>query len=57
MLRMTPKIVLPDGDPHMAAVLARPEFAARLDRLGGAAVYSDVPAGDGAGHEATETVG
>ena len=44
--RMAPKIVLPDGDPHMAAVLARPEFAARLGRLGGAAVYADVPAGD-----------
>ena len=43
---MTPKIVLPDGDPHMAAVLSRPEFAARLDRLGGAAVYADVPASD-----------
>ena len=43
---MAPKIVLPDGDPHMAAVLARPEFAARLDRLGGAAVYADVPVGD-----------
>ena len=43
---MAPKIVLPDGDPHMAAVLARPEFAARLDRLGGAAVYADVPVSD-----------
>ncbi len=43
---MTPAIVLPDGDPHMAAVLSRPEFAARLDRLGGAAVYADVPASD-----------
>jgi D-3-phosphoglycerate dehydrogenase len=43
---MAPKIVLPDGDPHMAAILARPEFAARLNRLGGAAVYADVPAGD-----------
>ena len=42
----TPKIVLPDGDPHMAAVLSRPEFAARLDRLGGATVYADVPASD-----------
>ena len=46
MLRMTPKIVLPDGDPHMAAVLSRPEFAARLARLGGAAVHADVPADD-----------
>lgn len=42
----TPTIVLPDGDPHMAAVLARSEFAARLDRLGGAAVYADVPPDD-----------
>jgi phosphoglycerate dehydrogenase-like enzyme len=42
----TPPIVLPDGDPHMAAVLARPAFAARLDRLGGAAVYPDVPPDD-----------
>jgi phosphoglycerate dehydrogenase-like enzyme len=46
MLRMTPKIVLPDGDPHMAAVLSRPEFAVRLDRLGGAEVHADVPADD-----------
>jgi phosphoglycerate dehydrogenase-like enzyme len=43
---MTSKIVLPDGDPHMAAVLSRPEFAARLDRLGGATVHADVPASD-----------
>jgi phosphoglycerate dehydrogenase-like enzyme len=43
---VTPGIVLPDGDPHMAAVLSRPEFAARLDRLGGIAVHADVPAGD-----------
>jgi D-3-phosphoglycerate dehydrogenase len=43
---MTQKIVLPDGDPHMAAVLSRPEFAARLGRLGGAAVHADVPASD-----------
>jgi D-3-phosphoglycerate dehydrogenase len=43
---MTKKIVLPDGDPHMAAVLSRPEFAARLDRLGDAAVHADVPASD-----------
>jgi lactate dehydrogenase-like 2-hydroxyacid dehydrogenase len=43
---MTQKIVLPDGDPHMAAVLSRPEFAARLDRLGGAALHADVPASD-----------
>jgi phosphoglycerate dehydrogenase-like enzyme len=46
MLRMSPKIVLPDGDPHMAAVLSRPEFAARLARLGGAAVHANVPADD-----------
>ena len=32
---MTPTIVLPDGDPHMAALLSRPDFAARLARLGG----------------------
>jgi len=38
-----PTIVLPDGDPHMAAVLSRPGFAGRLDRLGGAAVHADVP--------------
>ncbi|HEY0934990.1 MAG TPA: NAD(P)-dependent oxidoreductase [Trebonia sp.] len=43
---MTPVIVLPDGDEHMAAILSRPAFAARLDRLGGAAVYADVPADD-----------
>jgi D-3-phosphoglycerate dehydrogenase len=43
---MSPVIVLPDGDPHMAAVLARPEFAARLDLLGGAAVHADVPDDD-----------
>jgi hypothetical protein len=30
--RMAPNIVLPDGDPHMAAVLSRPEFVARFDR-------------------------
>jgi phosphoglycerate dehydrogenase-like enzyme len=46
-MTLSPKIVLPDGDPHMAAVLARPEFAARLNRLGGAVVYADVPADDG----------
>jgi D-3-phosphoglycerate dehydrogenase len=43
---MVPNIVLPDGDPHMAAVLSRPEFAARLDRVGGIAVHADVPASD-----------
>jgi phosphoglycerate dehydrogenase-like enzyme len=43
---VTPGIVLPDGDPHMAAVLSRPEFAARLDRVGGIAVHADVPADD-----------
>jgi hypothetical protein len=43
---MTPTIVLPDGDPHMAALLARPDFAARLDRLGGARLHADLPAND-----------
>ena len=43
---MTPTIVLPDGDPHMAALLSRPDFAARLDRLGGARLHADLPAGD-----------
>ena len=41
---MTPSIVLPDGDPHMAALLSRPDFAARLDRLGGARLHADLPA-------------
>jgi phosphoglycerate dehydrogenase-like enzyme len=40
------KIVLPDGDPHMAALLSRPDFAARLDRLGGARLYADLPRDD-----------
>ena len=43
---MTPTIVLPDGDPHMAALLSRPDFAARLDRLGGARLHADLPAND-----------
>ena len=43
---MAPNIVLPDGDPHMAAVLSRPGFADRLGRLGGIAVHADVPASD-----------
>lgn len=43
---MTPKIVLPDGDPHMAALLSRPDFAARLDRLGGARLHADLPRDD-----------
>jgi len=43
---MTPTIVLPDGDPHMAAVLSRPDFAARLDRLGGARLHADLPFDD-----------
>jgi D-3-phosphoglycerate dehydrogenase / 2-oxoglutarate reductase len=43
---MTPTIVLPDGDPHMAALLTRPDFAARLDRLGGARLHADLPSGD-----------
>jgi phosphoglycerate dehydrogenase-like enzyme len=43
---MTPTIVLPDGDPHMAALLSRPDFAARLDRLGGARLHSDLPESD-----------
>jgi hypothetical protein len=43
---MTPKIVLPDGDPHMAALLSRPDFAARLDRLGGARLHADLPKND-----------
>jgi phosphoglycerate dehydrogenase-like enzyme len=41
---MTPKIVLPDGDPHMTALLSRVDFAARLDRLGGARLHADLPA-------------
>jgi phosphoglycerate dehydrogenase-like enzyme len=41
-----PKIVLPDGDPHMAALLSRPDFAARLDRLGGARLHADLPRDD-----------
>jgi phosphoglycerate dehydrogenase-like enzyme len=40
---MTPTIVLPDGDPHMAALLSRPDFAARIDRLGGARLQPDLP--------------
>jgi D-3-phosphoglycerate dehydrogenase / 2-oxoglutarate reductase len=43
---MTSTIVLPDGDPHMAALLSRPDFAARLDRLGGARLHADLPAND-----------
>ena len=43
---MTPTIVLPDGDPHMAALLSRPDFAARLDRLGGARLHADLPKND-----------
>ena len=43
---MTPTIVLPDGDPHMAALLARPDFAVRLDRLGGARLHADLPKDD-----------
>jgi D-3-phosphoglycerate dehydrogenase / 2-oxoglutarate reductase len=43
---MTPTIVLPDGDPHMAALLSRPDFAARLDRLGGARLHADLPRDD-----------
>jgi hypothetical protein len=43
---MTPTIVLPDGDPHMAALLSRPDFAARLDRLGGARLHADLPKDD-----------
>jgi phosphoglycerate dehydrogenase-like enzyme len=43
---MTPTIVLPDGDPHMAALLSRPDFAARLDRLGGARLHADLPRND-----------
>ena len=43
---MTPTIVLPDGDPHMAALLSRPDFAARLDRLGGARLHANLPAND-----------
>ena len=43
---MTPTIVLPDGDPHMAALLSRPDFAARLDRLGGARLHADLPTND-----------
>ena len=38
--------MLPDGDPHMAALLSRPDFAARLDRLGGARLHADLPSGD-----------
>jgi phosphoglycerate dehydrogenase-like enzyme len=41
-----PKIVLPDGDPHMAALLSRPDFAARLDRLGGVRLHADLPKND-----------
>jgi D-3-phosphoglycerate dehydrogenase / 2-oxoglutarate reductase len=41
-----PTIVLPDGDPHMAALLSRPDFAARLDRLGGARLHADLPKDD-----------
>jgi phosphoglycerate dehydrogenase-like enzyme len=41
-----PTIVLPDGDPHMAALLSRPDFAARLDRLGGARLHADLPRDD-----------
>jgi D-3-phosphoglycerate dehydrogenase / 2-oxoglutarate reductase len=41
-----PTIVLPDGDPHMVALLSRPDFAARLDRLGGARLYADLPRND-----------
>ena len=43
---MTSTIVLPDGDPHMAALLSRPDFAARLDRLGGARLHADLPKND-----------
>jgi phosphoglycerate dehydrogenase-like enzyme len=43
---MTPTIVLPDGDPHMAALLSRPDFAARLDRLGGVRLHADLPKDD-----------
>jgi D-3-phosphoglycerate dehydrogenase / 2-oxoglutarate reductase len=43
---MTPPIVLPDGDPHIAALLSRPDFAARLDRLGGARLHADLPRDD-----------
>ena len=43
---MKPTIVLPDGDPHMAALLSRPDFAARLDRLGGARLHADLPKDD-----------
>ena len=43
---MTPAIVLPDGDPHMVALLSRPDFAARLDRLGGARLHGDLPKDD-----------
>jgi D-3-phosphoglycerate dehydrogenase len=41
-----PTIVLPDGDPHMAALLSRPDFAARLDRLGGVRLHADLPKDD-----------
>jgi phosphoglycerate dehydrogenase-like enzyme len=41
-----PTIVLPDGDPHMAALLSRPDFAARLDRLGGVWLHADLPRDD-----------
>jgi len=43
---VTPTIVLPDGDPHMVALLSRPDFAARLDRLGGARLHADLPRDD-----------
>src|ERR1700722_11224248 len=43
---MTPTIVLPDGDPHTPPLLPRPDFAARLDRLGGARLHADLPTGD-----------
>jgi phosphoglycerate dehydrogenase-like enzyme len=43
---MTPTIVLPDGDPHMAALLSRADFAARLDRLGGVRLHADLPKDD-----------
>src|SRR3984957_18318761 len=43
---MTPTIVLPDGDPHTPPLLYRPDFAARLDRLGGARLHADLPRDD-----------
>ncbi|HEX4089735.1 MAG TPA: NAD(P)-dependent oxidoreductase [Trebonia sp.] len=45
-MELTPTIVLPDGDPHMVALLSRPDFAARLDRLGGARLHADLPKND-----------